>query len=130
MNPHAEPTPDPWDAACPSRELLALIGDKWVLLLLPKLAHGPKRNGDLLRALGGVSQKMLTQTLKAMERDGLVARHDFGVVPPRVEYTLTALGQSLAKPVAALDLWVVEHFRAVESARQKPHAASGASRHG
>lgn len=111
-------TPNPWNADCPSRELLALIADKWVLLALPKLAHGPKRNGELLRALGGVSQKMLTQTLRAMERDGLIIRRDFGEVPPRVEYELTALGQSLAAPVAALDQWVVERFRAVEAARR------------
>jgi len=112
-------TPDPWNADCPSRELLALIGDKWVLLLLPKLAQSPKRNGELMRALGGISQKMLTQTLRAMERDGLIARRDFGEVPPRVEYELTELGRSLAAPVAALDRWVVERFRAVERARKQ-----------
>ena len=114
--------PDPWNAACPSRELLALVGDKWVLLLLPKLAERPRRNGELMRALGGVSQKMLTQTLRSMERDGLVVRRDFGEIPPRVEYELTALGRSLAVPIAALDRWVIDNFRTVERARAD-HAA-------
>lgn len=109
--------PNPWDAACPSRELLRLIGDKWVLLLMPKLASGPKRNGELMRLLDGVSQKMLTQTLRDMERNGLVTRRSFGEVPPRVEYDLTKMGRSLAKPVATLDQWVVSHFRRVELAQ-------------
>lgn len=111
------PTPDPWSAACPSREVLAMIGDKWALLLMPKLADGPKRNGELMRALEGVSQKMLTQTLRDMERNGLVTRRDFQEVPPRVEYQLTPLGRSLGKVVAALDRWVIDNYRAVERAR-------------
>lgn len=111
-------TPDPWDAACPSRELLAMIGDKWALLLMPSLADGPKRNGELLRALGGISQKMLTQTLRDMERNGLVTRHDYREVPPRVEYELTPLGRSLGKVVAALDSWVVENYYTVEQSRR------------
>jgi len=115
----ARPTPDPWSSACPSRELLAMVGDKWALLLLPQLADGPKRNGELIRALDGVSQKMLTQTLREMERNGLVLRRDFQQVPPRVEYELTPLGRSLGRLVAALDRWVVANFYEVERARAR-----------
>lgn len=110
--------PNPWDSACPSRELLAMIGDKWALLLMPRLAEGPKRNGELLRALDGISQKMLTQTLREMERNGLVIRHDYKEVPPRVEYALTSLGRSLGAVVAALDRWVVDNYFTVEQSRQ------------
>lgn len=109
--------PDPWSADCPSRALLELVGDKWVMLLLPKLARGPRRNGELMRDLDGISQKMLTQTLRNLERDGLISRKDFQQVPPRVEYELTELGWSLAEPIAALDRWVVEHFVEVARAR-------------
>ena len=104
------PQPNPWDAACPSRHLLGLIGDKWTLLLLPLLAGGPVRNGELMRHIGGVSQKMLTQTLRELERNGLVARRDYGEVPPKVDYQLTPLGRSLYQAVYALDKWVVTHF--------------------
>lgn len=111
------PLADPWNSACPSREVLAIIGDKWALLLMPVLAEGPKRNGDLMRRLGGVSQKMLTQTLRDLERNGIVVRHDFQEVPPRVEYQLTPLGVSLGRVVGALDQWVIDNFHAVERAR-------------
>lgn len=108
---------DPWNAACPSREVLAIIGDKWALLLMPVLAEGAKRNGELMRRLGGISQKMLTQTLRDLERNGIVRRHDFREIPPRVEYCLTPLGVSLGQVVVSLDQWVVDNFRAVERAR-------------
>lgn len=106
----SRPVPDPWNAACPSRAVIGLLADKWVLLLVPLLRRGPQRNGDLLRGAEGVSQKMLTQTLRELERHGLVARHDYREVPPRVEYTLTPLGHSLADAVVALDDWVVRHY--------------------
>ena len=112
------PTPNPWDPACPSREALSMIGDKWVLLLMPRLADGPRRNGELMRLLGGVSQKMLTQTLREMERNGLVARRDHHEVPPRVEYELTLLGRSLGAVIARLDQWVVDNYRNIEAARK------------
>jgi len=95
-----------------------MIADKWVLLVLPLLAKGPKRNGELLRALDGISQKMLTQTLRGLEGDGLVVRRDFKEVPPRVEYELTELGRSLGKIVGQLDRWVIENYRDVERARR------------
>ncbi len=119
------PTPNPWNAECPSRELIELIGDKWTLLILPKLAKGPKRNGELKRAVDGISQKMLTQTLRALEENGLVARHDHHEVPPRVDYSLTPLGRSLGRVVATLDDWVIAHFHAVEAARHQARGAQG-----
>ena len=104
------PQPNPWEAACPSRHLLGLIGDKWTLLLLPLLANGPVRNGELMRHIEGISQKMLTQTLRELERNSLITRRDYGEVPPKVEYGLTPLGRSLHQAVHALDKWVVAHF--------------------
>jgi DNA-binding HxlR family transcriptional regulator len=124
MDNNKELTQNPWNADCPSRELLELIADKWVMLLLPKLAERPRRNGELMRSIGGISQKMLTQTLRNMERDGLIGRRDFGEALPHVEYELTALGRSLAEPVAAMDFWVVKHFRMVEAARRSYDAES------
>lgn len=103
-------TPDPYDPACPSRALIEAIGDKWTLLLLPTLAEGPKRNGELLRRVGGISQKMLTQTLRKLEALDLVHRDDYGEVPPKVEYRLTALGESLGTLIAGIDEWVVANF--------------------
>jgi DNA-binding HxlR family transcriptional regulator len=107
---------DPWSETCPSRDVLNILASKWVALVMPLLRRGPQRNGDLMRRIGGVSQKMLTQTLRDLERHGLVARRDYGEVPPRVEYTLTPLGASLAKTIAALDDWVVRNYRAMAKA--------------
>src|SRR5712691_2565359 len=104
------PKVNPWDASCPSRAVIDLLASKWVLLLVPLLRRAPKRNGDLMRGIPGVSQKMLTQTLRDLERNGLVTRHDFGEVPPRVEYTLTPLGNSLAKAITTFDDWVIRHY--------------------
>ena len=102
---------------CPSRRVLALIADKWTMLILPALQDGPRRNAELMRAVGGVSQKMLTQTLRDLERNGLIERHDYGEVPPRVDYRLTGLGRSLTEPIWALDRWAERHFNEVEAAR-------------
>jgi DNA-binding HxlR family transcriptional regulator len=103
------PKPDPRRSACPSRDLIELLASKWVLLLVPLLRAGPRRNSDLLRGVEGISQKMLTQTLRALMETGLVKRQDYHEVPPRVEYTLTRLGRSLAKAIGALDEWVIRH---------------------
>lgn len=103
--------------ACPSRAVLALIADKWTLLVLPALAAGPMRNGELMRLIGGISQKMLTQTLRELERNGLVRRIDHGEIPPRVEYEVTELGLSLAQPLRALDGWVEANMPSVIAAR-------------
>lgn len=109
--------PNVYSSACPSRRLLALLSDKWSLLILPLLKHGPMRNAELLRGVDGVSQKMLTQTLRHLERCGLITRHDFGEVPPRVEYALSPLGQSLASVFAEIDHWVHAHFKEVQAAQ-------------
>ena len=103
-------TPDPYDPACPSRGLIDVIGDKWTLLLLPVLTDGPKRTAELKRRLGGISQKMLTQTLRNLESYDLVARKDYGEVPPRVDYRLTAKGRSLGRLIAGVDEWVIANF--------------------
>ncbi len=102
--------PDPYAALCPSREIIAVIGDKWSLLVVPLLLEGPQRNAELLRRIEGISQKMLTQTLKRLEHYNLVDRHDYGEVPPRVDYRLTPLGHSLATVISALDNWVIDNY--------------------
>ncbi len=111
------PGPDVMSEICPSRRVLALIADKWTMLILPALQNGPRRNSELLRAVGGVSQKMLTQTLRELERNGLIERRDYGEIPPRVDYRLTALGHSLTGPIWALDRWAEKHIAEVEAAR-------------
>ena len=114
----ADPEPTSvYAQACPSRAILELIADKWTLLLLPALRDGRMRNGDLMRLIGGVSQKMLTQTLRELERNGLVHRIDHQEVPPRVEYELTALGRSLSDLTRQLGNWAEENFDEVKRAR-------------
>jgi DNA-binding HxlR family transcriptional regulator len=102
----AAPAPNPLHLACPSRKLIELIGDKWALLVMPALKDGPKRNCELMRLVEGVSQKMLTQTLRQLEEAGLVRRNVFDVVPPHVEYELTELGRSLGQALKGLDRWM------------------------
>jgi DNA-binding HxlR family transcriptional regulator len=111
--------PNPWDRNCPSRTLLSLIADKWTLLLFPHLAAGAKRNAELMRLLDGISQKVLTETLRGLEAHGLVARKDYGTVPPKVDYQLTALGETLAQTMDLLDQWVVDHYYDVEAAKEQ-----------
>jgi DNA-binding HxlR family transcriptional regulator len=108
---------DPCEANCPSRDILDLIGDRWSLLLLLVIAQGVHRNGALKRRIGGISQKMLTQTLRALEASGLVERRDFQTVPPHVEYHLTALGASLGEALTPLFGWIEREFDAVGAAR-------------
>ena len=108
---------DPFDPRCPSRRVIDRIGDRWSVLVILVLADGTKRYGDLARTIGGVSQKMLTQTLRGLERDGLVNRTVYAEVPPRVEYDLTALGRSLLGPVQDLTAWATEHMGEVVKAR-------------
>jgi len=112
-------TPNPWDSKCPSRSVVDLLASKWVLLLFPLLDKGPQRNAELLRSIDGVSQKMLTETLRELEAHGLVARHDYQTVPPKVDYRLTDLGKSLARTISALDRWVVDHYYEVAEARTR-----------
>jgi DNA-binding HxlR family transcriptional regulator len=95
---------------CPSRVVLSVIGNKWSMLLLCTLRQGPVRTGVLKREIGGISQKMLTQTLRGLERFGVVQRIDYAEVPPRVEYRLTRLGRSLSDVVLELEEWVTHNY--------------------
>jgi DNA-binding HxlR family transcriptional regulator len=119
---------DAFLAACPSRQVLARISDKWVTLILVALADGPQRYSDLGRVIAGVSQKMLTQTLRSLERDGLVSRSVTASVPVRVDYQLTPLGDSLLPAVNAVKAWAEGHIGEIEASRaaydQKAAAAS------
>lgn len=96
---------------CPARALLALLAEKWSLLAIHALSEGTMRTGALRRRIGGVSEKMLIQTLKRLEAAGLVVRTSHAEVPPRVDYALTALGRSLSPIVIALDSWVEHHAK-------------------
>lgn len=104
-------------STCGSRRVLELIADQWTALLIYALESGTKRSGQLLQQIDGISRKMLTQTLRRMERDGLVKRVVYPVVPPIVEYSLTPLGETLIEPVQALRRWAVDHLDAVEESR-------------
>jgi DNA-binding HxlR family transcriptional regulator len=108
---------DAFLAACPTRKLLDRISDKWVCLILAALTGGPLRYGDLARVIAGVSQKMLTQTLRALERDGLLTRTVTPSVPVRVDYELTPLGRSLLPVMSAIKSWAETHIEQVEAAR-------------
>lgn len=111
--------PNPWDGRCPSRAVLNLIGDKWAMLIFPLLKERPHRNNELLRAVGGISQKVLTETLRDFEVHGLIERRDYRTVPPKVDYRLTALGESLAEALAVIDQWVIAHFFDMAGARER-----------
>jgi DNA-binding HxlR family transcriptional regulator len=108
---------DAFLAACPSRQVLARISDKWVTLILVALADGPQRYSDLGRTIAGVSQKMLTQTLRTLERDGLVTRTVTASVPARVDYRLTPLGEGLMTAVSTVKTWAEKHIGQIEASR-------------
>jgi len=101
---------NPCFKACPSRRFIELIGDKWALLVLHALANNSRRNGELMNEIEGISQKMLTQTIRRLEINGLVARHDFKTIPPKVEYSLTEFGSSFKDVLNTLDDWLDEHI--------------------
>jgi DNA-binding HxlR family transcriptional regulator len=109
--------PDAFVAECPTRELLSRLSDKWVSLVLVALADGSLRYRELHRRIDGVSQKMLTQTLRALERDGLLTRTVTPTVPLRTDYQLTALGATLLPIMAAIKAWAEERIDEVERAR-------------
>ncbi|HLH11347.1 MAG TPA: helix-turn-helix domain-containing protein [Methylovirgula sp.] len=98
-------------------QILARVGDKWSVLVIMELEHGPRRFNELKRAIGGISQRMLTLTLRGLERDGLVKRTIFPTIPPRVDYELTKLGRSLREPVVALGTWAQTHLDEIDAAR-------------
>jgi DNA-binding HxlR family transcriptional regulator len=106
-----------YEAACPTRLVLNRIADKWTVLVVSSLQQGTKRFSTLQREIGGVSQKMLTQTLRGLERDGLVMRTIYPTVPPKVEYTLTPLGCTLVGLVDAIRVWSETHIEAVIDAQ-------------
>ena len=111
--------PDVYDAACPTRQVLDLIADKWATLIVGLLETQPMRFAALQKRIGGISQKMLTQTLRGLERDGLVTRTVYAEVPPRVEYALTPLGRTLCVPIDAIIKWSEENIGEVMTARQQ-----------
>ena len=106
-------------------EVLARVGDKWTVLVVSTLGDGPKRFNELRKALGSISQRMLTLTLRGLERDGLVTRTVYPTVPPRVEYALTRLGRSLLEPVSELGLWARRNRAAIQDARTRFDAGGG-----
>jgi len=114
----AQVTTGELDAAnCPVRDVMDHIGGKWSSLLLMALGARPHRFGELKRAVPDISQRMLTQTLRSLQRDGLVSRHVFDTVPPSVEYRLTPLGESLLGPLLGLTAWANSHHDRIRAAR-------------
>lgn len=109
---------------CPGHQLLATLSDKWVTLVLAALADGPLRYNELSRIVAGASQKMLTQTVRTLERDGLVSRAVTPTVPVRVDYELTELGRTLLPVQRAIKAWAESHIEEVQAAREA-YAAEG-----
>ena len=109
---------DVLSAACPTRQVINRIGDRWSLLVLYALENGTLRFQELRRTVDGVSQKMLTQTVRALERDGLITRTVYASVPPKVEYALTPLGRGLTQRIAAIREWAYDNIDDIERARR------------
>ncbi|MBA3822293.1 MAG: helix-turn-helix transcriptional regulator [Ktedonobacterales bacterium] len=107
-----------YTTACPTRQVLAVIAERWAAVILGLLEAGPARFSALHRQIGGISQKMLTQNLRHLERSGLVQRTVYAEVPPHVEYTLTPLGQTLCGPLAELRAWSEANIMAITTAQQ------------
>lgn len=126
----ATPAPRDWPPShpphCTARDVLDRVGDKWTVHVVALLAAGTMRFSDLRRSVEGISSRMLTVTLRGLERDGLIAREVYPVVPPRVEYTLTPLGESLLDLVQGLLDWSAEHTEVILAERQKYDAAQAA----
>jgi len=114
-----------WQAAgfnaadCPVRNVLDRIGDKWTMLTLAALAAAPRRFNELHRIMPDISKRMLTQTLRGLERDGLATRHVFPTKPPSVEYRLSPLGRSVLEPLASLVEWAEQNYPAIRQARRR-----------
>jgi DNA-binding HxlR family transcriptional regulator len=111
--------PNVYNANCAARQILDVIADKWATLIIGLLEAQPMRFSALQKRIGGISQKMLTQTLRSLERDGLVQRTIYAEVPPRVEYALTPLGQTLCEPIYAIIKWSEENIATVMTAQQR-----------
>ncbi len=99
--------------------ILSIVGDKWTVIIVMVLRQQPRRFNDLKRTIGGISQQMLTRTLKALDRDGMIARTVHPTVPPQVEYALTPLGHSLSEPVHELGEWAQAHLDEIEENRSR-----------
>lgn len=108
----------PYRADCPTRHLLDRIGDRWTVLIVGALGDGSARFSELRRRIEGISQKMLTQTLRGLERDGIVRRTAYPSVPVRVEYALTEAGHSLREPLRALEEWAIAHLGDVSASQE------------
>jgi DNA-binding HxlR family transcriptional regulator len=118
--PALPPRPDPQHADCRGvASVLARVGDKWSVFVIMMLFDGPKRFNEIKRMVAGISQRMLTLTLRGLERDGLVTRTIFPTIPPRVDYELTDLGRGLSEPVIALGEWAKAHQSEIEAARSR-----------
>jgi DNA-binding HxlR family transcriptional regulator len=100
-------------------DVLARVGDKWSVLVVSRLGNGPVRFNELRRSIGGISQRMLTLTLRGLERDGLITRTVFPTIPPRVDYALTALGRDLLVPVSGLGAWAIRNQAKIARAREE-----------
>ena len=117
--PALPPLPDPHADCRGVASVLARVGDKWSVFVIMMLFDGPKRFNEIKRMVAGISQRMLTLTLRGLERDGLVTRTIFPTIPPRVDYELTRLGHSLLEPVSSLSLWARQNRAAIETARRQ-----------
>ena len=118
---HLLETTPPWnvfDSHCPTRQVLDLIADKWTVLIIRRLADGTLRFAQLRRSVDGISQKVLTNILRSLERDGIVTRRIYASVPPKVEYSLTTLGRSLCNLVEGICGWAEAHIEQVQAARE------------
>ena len=121
-SPNARPTlpaGSVFDETCSARHALELISGKWAMLVLSALAEGPMRNADLMRRIGGIAQKVLTETLRDLERNGLVIREDRRTLPLHVDYRLSPLGASLSDALIVLDRWAERNFPDLDAARER-----------
>ena len=114
---------DPYLLACPCRDVLDLVANKWTALMVGKLAERPHRFGELRREVAGITPKVLTQNLRSLERDGLVVRTVYATTPPSVEYRLTPLGESISSYLIALNNWTSANFDEIKRARAAYDAA-------
>jgi DNA-binding HxlR family transcriptional regulator len=111
-------------ADCPARLAIEVIADKWSVVTLFALSDGPRRHGELVTLIGGISRKVLTQTLRKLQANGLVDRRAFAEAPPRVEYSMTKLGQTLQEPIVMLTQWARDHGESIVDFRESPPDAS------
>ena len=122
--PKNHPVPNVFNGRCPSRRVLAVLAEKWTLLVVSQLANGPMRTAEIRRSVDGVSEKMLIQTLRKLEGFGLVSRRSYPEVPPRVEYRLTPLGRSLARLTGLFGRWVEKNVMSLLKAEEEGNRAA------